>query len=371
MLLPSLAASRQIDPGKLSGLIKGDLDWIILKALEKERLPRYDTATALLADIERHLNDEPVVAVPPTVGYRAKKFVRKHRRSVIAGTTLAAVLILGILGTSWGLWKATIATKRLTGEHDRAMETLKELVNRLGEIGMENDDGTLSVPKVTTTWDLSKMNAGKTIEMGYTFDVDDQGKLLTEIFQFDENGRRIPPTIEGTLRLLECLTSEEKRIEKEASKSLKSANLRLTHELDSAEIEATSPISLWGKRQSAPRTIPKRGPASTPARNPNVDGSGRSCANRRGASCTHFPPGRHCAASAKTAKRMLRQTDSQTSVGPDSLPVVVKDVRRGFQTRDTATGTTNRTTYPRRKIFASAVGQPESGRNAGRDGRGT
>ena len=65
LLLPSLAASRQTDPGKLPGLLKGDLDWIILKTLEKERRLRYDTATALVADIERHLNDEPVVAAPP------------------------------------------------------------------------------------------------------------------------------------------------------------------------------------------------------------------------------------------------------------------------------------------------------------------
>ncbi len=101
LLLPSLAASRQSEPGKLSGLIRGDLDWIVLKALEKERNRRYDTATALVADIERHLNDEPVVAAPPTFGYRARKFVRKHCGPVIAGAAAAALLALGLATTTW------------------------------------------------------------------------------------------------------------------------------------------------------------------------------------------------------------------------------------------------------------------------------
>ena len=106
-LLPSLAASRQSEPGKLSGLIKGDLDWIVLKALEKERNRRYDTATALVADIERHLHDEPVVAVPPTFGYRARKFVRKHRGPVVATAVAAALLALGLAATTWQWRRAT------------------------------------------------------------------------------------------------------------------------------------------------------------------------------------------------------------------------------------------------------------------------
>ncbi|MFZ1936457.1 MAG: serine/threonine-protein kinase, partial [Thermoguttaceae bacterium] len=100
LLLPSLAASRQTEPAKLCGLIRGDLDWIILKALEKDRRLRYDTATALVADIERHLHDEPVVAAPPTFRYRARKFIRKHKTGVVVGAAGATLLSVGLATTT-------------------------------------------------------------------------------------------------------------------------------------------------------------------------------------------------------------------------------------------------------------------------------
>jgi len=124
LLLPSLAASRQTDPGKLSGLIKGDLDWIILKSLEKERNRRYDTATALVADIERHLNDEPVMAAPPTVGYRARKFVRKHRTAVLTVAAAAALLTLGLATTTWQWCRADANAKTAT-QNEKIAEVQK------------------------------------------------------------------------------------------------------------------------------------------------------------------------------------------------------------------------------------------------------
>jgi eukaryotic-like serine/threonine-protein kinase len=110
-LLPSLAASRQTDAAKLSGLIKGDLDWIILKTLEKERRLRYDTATALVADIERHLNDEPVVAAPPSVGYLARKFLRKHKKAVLTAAAAVALLAIGLASTTWQWCRADANAK--------------------------------------------------------------------------------------------------------------------------------------------------------------------------------------------------------------------------------------------------------------------
>ena len=80
--LPFLAATRDIDPAKLSGLLKGDLDWIILKALEKDRNRRYDSANGLAADLKRHLADElrhRRVPRLPAKRYQARKFFRRHR----------------------------------------------------------------------------------------------------------------------------------------------------------------------------------------------------------------------------------------------------------------------------------------------------
>ncbi len=124
LLLPSLAASRQSEPGKLSGLIKGDLDWIVLKSLEKERNRRYDTATALVADIERHLNDEPVVAAPPSFGYRARKFMRKHCGPVIAGAVAAALLAIGLATTTWQ-WRRADANASTATRNEKIAETQK------------------------------------------------------------------------------------------------------------------------------------------------------------------------------------------------------------------------------------------------------
>ena len=98
--LATLAATRQIEPAKLVGLIRGDLDWIVLKALEKDRNRRYESAAGLAADIQRHLVDEPVIAAPPRLRYRARKFIQKHRGPVIAASAVAAALILGIIGTT-------------------------------------------------------------------------------------------------------------------------------------------------------------------------------------------------------------------------------------------------------------------------------
>jgi serine/threonine protein kinase/tetratricopeptide (TPR) repeat protein len=104
--LPSVAANRGTEPAKLSSLMKGELDWVLLKALEKDRARRYDTANGLARDIQRYLTDEVVEARPPSTGYRLKKFVRRHRGQVIAAGLVIATLLAGIAGTTIGLLRA-------------------------------------------------------------------------------------------------------------------------------------------------------------------------------------------------------------------------------------------------------------------------
>jgi hypothetical protein len=86
--LPAISAQRQTDPAKLGKLLRGDLDWIVMKALAKERDRRYESATGLARDVERFLKDEPVLAGPPSSAYRLRKFVRRNRTQVIAGCLL-------------------------------------------------------------------------------------------------------------------------------------------------------------------------------------------------------------------------------------------------------------------------------------------
>ena len=77
--LPSMAALRQIEPRKLMALLRGELDWVVMKCLEKHRERRYETANALARDIQRYLAEEVVEARPPSAGYRLSKFLRRHQ----------------------------------------------------------------------------------------------------------------------------------------------------------------------------------------------------------------------------------------------------------------------------------------------------
>jgi serine/threonine protein kinase len=107
--LPSIAARRHTEPAKLSRLVRGDLDWITMKALEKDRTRRYETANGLARDIQRYLSDEPVEACPPSATYRLRKFAKKHRAALTTAVALALLLIGGIGVSSWQAVRATRA----------------------------------------------------------------------------------------------------------------------------------------------------------------------------------------------------------------------------------------------------------------------
>jgi tetratricopeptide (TPR) repeat protein len=101
--LAGIAASRGLEPAQLRRALRGDLDWIVMKALEKNRTRRYETANGFAADVMRHLASEPVLAAPPGRAYRLRKFVRKHRGAVVAAGLLVVTLLAGIVGTTLGL----------------------------------------------------------------------------------------------------------------------------------------------------------------------------------------------------------------------------------------------------------------------------
>jgi WD40 repeat protein/serine/threonine protein kinase len=107
--LSKVSSQRKTLPAQLWALVKGDLDWIVMKALEKHRDRRYDTANALGRDVERYLNDEPVEACPPTVGYRLGKFARKHRSLLTTAAVFGALLLVGAAASAWQAVRATQA----------------------------------------------------------------------------------------------------------------------------------------------------------------------------------------------------------------------------------------------------------------------
>ena len=110
--LTTTAKRRSADKSKLMHQLKGDLDWIVMKCLEKDRTRRYETANGLAADLKRHLNNEPVLARPPSTVYRIQKAVRRNKISFAAGTIIFVALLLGIIATTWQSVRATHAKQQ-------------------------------------------------------------------------------------------------------------------------------------------------------------------------------------------------------------------------------------------------------------------
>jgi serine/threonine protein kinase len=148
-----VSARRQSDPKGLSQLFRGELDWIVMQAMEKDRNRRYETASALAADVTRYLNDEPVAACPPSARYRLGKFVRRNRGPVLAASLVLLALVFGVVGTSLGLLQAKhaaeaerqakeTAQQRLT-QHEKANEILGSIFKDLNPEAAERQNKPL------------------------------------------------------------------------------------------------------------------------------------------------------------------------------------------------------------------------------------
>jgi serine/threonine protein kinase/tetratricopeptide (TPR) repeat protein len=118
-VMATLSAQRRTEPAKLAGLLRGELDWIVMKCLEKDRGRRYETANGLARDIQRYLADEPVQACPPSAGYRLRKLARKHRTLLRVVGAFIVFLVLAAAVSTWQAVRATLAERRAEAERDR------------------------------------------------------------------------------------------------------------------------------------------------------------------------------------------------------------------------------------------------------------
>jgi tetratricopeptide (TPR) repeat protein len=117
--LPTIAANRGLAPKSLSGLVRGELDWIVMRALEKDRARRYATANGLSQDVERYLNDEPVEACPPSRRYRFTKFVRRNKRMLATSALLALTLIATLIVQA-------VNNRRVVREQSKTLSALRD-----------------------------------------------------------------------------------------------------------------------------------------------------------------------------------------------------------------------------------------------------
>jgi serine/threonine protein kinase len=116
--LVTISAERNTEPAQLSRLVYGELDWIVMRCLEKDRTRRYETANGLARDVEHYLKDEPVEACPPTAGYKLRKFARKNKKLLVTATAFVALLVMGVAGSAWQAVRATQAEVMAVAERD-------------------------------------------------------------------------------------------------------------------------------------------------------------------------------------------------------------------------------------------------------------
>jgi serine/threonine protein kinase len=194
--LPSIAANRGTERKKLSALMRGELDWIMLKALEKDRERRYEAANSLARDIEHYLHDEAVLACPPTAGYRLRKFARRH--PVVLAT--AALVVALVIGTAVAWWQAVRATRAEAAAMvaAEAEKEAKESALKREESALKREGETKAVLEFVENKVIAAARP-KGQEGGQGYDV----KLADAIqaaLPFVEKGFPAQPLIEARLR---------------------------------------------------------------------------------------------------------------------------------------------------------------------------
>ena len=140
--LTTTAKRRHVEPGKLPALLRGDLDWIVMKCLEKDRKRRYDTANGLALDLRRHLANEIVTARPPTTGYLLGRLIRRNKLAFAASAAIAAALVIGFGVSMWMFFKekharerAVVAEQKSTTDASKSQQVaqfLKDMLNGVG-----------------------------------------------------------------------------------------------------------------------------------------------------------------------------------------------------------------------------------------------
>src|SRR6266571_2913670 len=135
----TLARRRQVELPRLVHLLKGDLDWIVMKCLEKDRVRRYETANGLAADLKRHLNNEPVVARPPSTAYRIQKAIRRHKLAFVAAAAVSLALSIGVAVSTLQAVRATRAEHAKQALLQSERQARQAATRAQGEAEVERD----------------------------------------------------------------------------------------------------------------------------------------------------------------------------------------------------------------------------------------
>jgi WD40 repeat protein/serine/threonine protein kinase len=128
----TVSMQRKSDPKRLSQLCRGEVDWIVMRSLEKDRNRRYESASAFAADVQRYLNDEPVLACPPSAWYRFGKFARKHKAALAVAGVVVAALVLGVIGLGIDDVRVKAEEQAKEQEREKKEQALNDKVKEVG-----------------------------------------------------------------------------------------------------------------------------------------------------------------------------------------------------------------------------------------------
>ncbi|HZK81593.1 MAG TPA: protein kinase, partial [Humisphaera sp.] len=231
-----IAIRRNTDVKRLAQQLRGELDWIVLKAMEKDRARRYDTAQGLALDVQRYLNDEPVLARPASAMYRTQKFVRKHKAAVITAAVVVLALVLGIAGTTIGMAKARRASATAIAAERVATEKKNQVVGLLAEVKKQ----TQNLEQANSVAEKAKILAEQTAEVAKTEARNAKiGEARGDIHRAD--------TMAAAERV-----SEASALYKKGRKELEDLGLSLMPaDLGQWDLTRRSPPPLWSNRTQA------------------------------------------------------------------------------------------------------------------------
>jgi serine/threonine protein kinase/Flp pilus assembly protein TadD len=194
--LPAIAAKRGLEPRKLSGVVRGELDWIVMKCLEKDRNRRYESANSLARDVERYLRDEPVQACPPSAWYRLRKFARRSKAGLgVSGLVLFFVVLIGS-GAGWAV------RDRAAREADLAQDQAARQARLDREIEHALDEATRAREQALTLtdnpfrWEAALAETGSGLKRAQGLAAQDEAA--------------VEPAVRGRLQALQALLDADK-----------------------------------------------------------------------------------------------------------------------------------------------------------------
>ena len=159
--LSTTSQRRSTDPRRISAALHGELDWIVMKSLEKDRGRRYESASAFATDVQRYLDDEPVLAGPPSTMYKFHKFARKHRAALATAVAIAASLILGTTASAWQAVRATTAEAQANANATQAREKAQEATTQRDEAQKQRDEVRALNDRLQRTLYAAHMNVAQ------------------------------------------------------------------------------------------------------------------------------------------------------------------------------------------------------------------